>query len=102
MARGAAQARAGFDTPAVHTGGLMTSKHDKGHSSVRAALRFFTISNVADFLDVSHGFRPGRGAHGALDSLWKQLGIRVENGAAQFNDEAPLAAIRNAITAPRT
>jgi group II intron reverse transcriptase/maturase len=25
-----------------------------------------------DFLDVSHGFRPGRGAHGALDSLWKQ------------------------------
>jgi group II intron reverse transcriptase/maturase len=26
----------------------------------------------ADFLDVSHGFRPGRGAHGALESLWKQ------------------------------
>ena len=25
-----------------------------------------------DFLDASHGFRPGRGAHGALDSLWKQ------------------------------
>ncbi len=25
-----------------------------------------------DFQDVSHGFRPGRGAHGALDSLWKQ------------------------------
>jgi group II intron reverse transcriptase/maturase len=25
-----------------------------------------------DFLDVSHGFRRGRGAHGALDSLWKQ------------------------------
>jgi group II intron reverse transcriptase/maturase len=25
-----------------------------------------------DFLDVSHGFRPGRGAHGALDALWKQ------------------------------
>jgi RNA-directed DNA polymerase len=23
------------------------------------------------FLDVSHGFRPGRGAHGALDALWK-------------------------------
>jgi hypothetical protein len=37
-----------------------------------------------------------------LDSLWKQLGIRVENGAAQFNDQAALAAIRNAITAPRT
>jgi group II intron reverse transcriptase/maturase len=25
-----------------------------------------------DFLDVSHGFRPGRGAHGALQSLWQQ------------------------------
>jgi group II intron reverse transcriptase/maturase len=25
-----------------------------------------------DFLDVSHGFRPGRSAHGALDALWKQ------------------------------
>jgi excisionase family DNA binding protein len=31
----------------------MRSKHDNGHSSVRAALRFFTISDVADFLDVS-------------------------------------------------
>src|SRR4051812_34204162 len=26
----------------------------------------------ADVLDVSHGFRAGRGAHGALDSLWRQ------------------------------
>ena len=25
-----------------------------------------------DFLDVSHGSRPGRGANGALNSLWKQ------------------------------
>src|SRR3954453_11872870 len=25
-----------------------------------------------DFLDVSHGFRPGRGAHGALEALWQQ------------------------------
>ena len=36
-----------------------------------------------------------------LDSLWKQLGVSVENGSAQFHDEAPLAAIRKAITAPR-
>jgi hypothetical protein len=36
-----------------------------------------------------------------LDSLWKQLGVSVENGSAQFHDEAPLAAIRMAITAPR-
>jgi hypothetical protein len=37
-----------------------------------------------------------------LDSLWKQLGIRAENGAAQFSDDAPLTKIREAITAPRT
>jgi hypothetical protein len=35
-----------------------------------------------------------------LDSLWKQLGIRTENGALQFNDDAPLAAMRKSITAP--
>ncbi|HVH50027.1 MAG TPA: hypothetical protein VM781_00050, partial [Candidatus Bathyarchaeia archaeon] len=35
-----------------------------------------------------------------LDRLWKQLGIRAENGALQFNDDAPLAAIRKSITAP--
>jgi RNA-directed DNA polymerase len=26
----------------------------------------------ADFTDASHGFRPGRGAHGAIDALWKK------------------------------
>jgi RNA-directed DNA polymerase len=26
-----------------------------------------------DFLDCSHGFRPGRSPHGALDALWKTL-----------------------------
>jgi RNA-directed DNA polymerase len=26
----------------------------------------------ADFMDASHGFRPGRGAHGALGTLWTQ------------------------------
>jgi retron-type reverse transcriptase len=26
-----------------------------------------------DFLDCSYGFRPGRSAHGALESIWKQL-----------------------------
>ena len=34
-----------------------------------------------------------------LDSLWKQLGVRIENGAAQFDNDAPLAKIREAITA---
>jgi hypothetical protein len=36
-----------------------------------------------------------------LDSLWKQLGVRIENGTAQFNDDAPLAGIRKSITAPK-
>ena len=31
----------------------MPEKHDKGQNSVRAAPRFFSISDVADFLDVS-------------------------------------------------
>ena len=35
-----------------------------------------------------------------LDSFWKQMGIRVENGTAKFQDDAPLAAIRESITAP--
>ena len=35
-----------------------------------------------------------------LDQLWKQLGIGAQNGTIAFNDQAPLAAIRKAITAP--
>ena len=38
----------------------------------RAVLMVLEPVYEADFSDVSHGFRPGRGAHGALDSLWKQ------------------------------
>jgi hypothetical protein len=36
-----------------------------------------------------------------LGSLWKQLGVNIENSSAQFRDEAPLAAIRKSITEPR-
>jgi hypothetical protein len=36
-----------------------------------------------------------------LDDLWQKLGIQVQNGAVTFNDDAPLAEIRKAITAPR-
>jgi hypothetical protein len=35
-----------------------------------------------------------------LDGLWKQLGIEAEGRAVRFNDDAPLAAIRRAITDP--
>ena len=39
----------------------------------RAVLMVLEPVYETDFQDVSHGFRPGRGAHGALDSLWKQM-----------------------------
>ena len=35
-----------------------------------------------------------------LDALWRDLGIRVRDGGIDFDDSAPLAAIRAAITAP--
>ena len=38
----------------------------------RAVLMVLEPVYETDFLDVSHGFRPGRGAHGALQSLWDQ------------------------------
>lgn len=36
-----------------------------------------------------------------LTSLWKQLGIHSDNGKITFDDNAPLARIRHAITSPR-
>lgn len=33
-----------------------------------------------------------------LEALWKQLGVKVENGNATLLDDAPLAAVRRAIT----
>jgi RNA-directed DNA polymerase len=38
----------------------------------RAVLLALEPVYETDFLNVSHGFRPGRGAHGALESLWQQ------------------------------
>ncbi len=35
-----------------------------------------------------------------LDGLWRQLGVRVKGSTVEFDDGAPLAAIRRAITAP--
>jgi hypothetical protein len=35
-----------------------------------------------------------------LDALWRHLGVLVKDGRAAFDDEAPLAPIRRAITAP--
>jgi hypothetical protein len=41
-------------------------------------------------------------APGAVDlpSLWQRLGVRVAAGKVTFDDRAPLAAVRRAITAP--
>jgi hypothetical protein len=36
-----------------------------------------------------------------LDSLWKQLGVSIGNGTVKFDDTAPLATIRQSITAPQ-
>ena len=35
-----------------------------------------------------------------LAELWQRLGVKVQDGAVSFDDTAPLAAIRRAITAP--
>ena len=37
--------------------------------------------------------------HTDLDDLWRRLGVEVKNGAVTFDDRAPLAEIRKAITA---
>jgi group II intron reverse transcriptase/maturase len=43
----------------------------------RAVLMVLEPIYEQDFMDCSYGFRPGRGAHQALDALWKELmGIR--------------------------
>jgi hypothetical protein len=40
-------------------------------------------------------------ASNELDALWQALGVRAETGGVQFDDDAPLAATRHAITAAR-
>ncbi len=37
--------------------------------------------------------------HTDLDYLWRRMGVQVKNGAVTFDDNAPLAEIRKAITA---
>jgi predicted metalloprotease with PDZ domain len=36
-----------------------------------------------------------------LNALWRDLGLRLQSGSLDFDDTAPLAAIRNAITEAR-
>jgi hypothetical protein len=37
-----------------------------------------------------------------LDGLWRDLGLRQQGENLEFDDTAPLAAIRKAITEPRS
>jgi hypothetical protein len=37
-----------------------------------------------------------------LDQLWTKLGITIKDGSVAFNDKAPEANIRRAITAPQS
>lgn len=45
----------------------------------RAVLMVLEPVYEQDFLDCSYGFRPGRGAHQALEALWRQL-TEIEGG----------------------
>jgi hypothetical protein len=38
--------------------------------------------------------------HTDLDDLWQRLGVQLKNGTVTFDDQAPLAEIRKAITRP--
>jgi hypothetical protein len=43
----------------------------------------------------------GTAVHTDLADLWRRLGVEVKDGRVSFNDKAPLARIRRAITAAR-
>jgi hypothetical protein len=53
-------------------------------------------------LDLYHRLMDAPGPSAAeLDALWQALGVRVQDDSARLVDDAPLAATRRAITAPR-
>lgn len=66
--------------------------------------RFIAVGDAATGVGVlgelhrSLGLAPGSVD---LDGLWHELGVRTHRGRVTFDDTAPLASIRRAITAPR-
>ena len=63
----------------------------------RAAVKLLSAIYEQDFLDCSYGFRPGRGAHGALDEVGRtsngagdrsveSLGVKAPDGRAYRSD----------------
>jgi group II intron reverse transcriptase/maturase len=66
----------------------------------RAVLMVLEPIYEQDFLDCSYGFRPGRGAHDALEQLWKQLtdmggGWVVDLDIQRFFDTVSLDHLRD-------
>jgi hypothetical protein len=68
----------------------------------------WTVERVAEVGDQATGTTviadlykqmKGTAVHTDLDDLWRRLGVQVKNGAVTFDDGAPLAEIRKAITA---
>jgi hypothetical protein len=53
-----------------------------------------------DVLTKLHDAWGAKPAEPDLDALWRDLGLRVRDGGVEFDDTAPLAAIRIAITNP--
>jgi hypothetical protein len=94
---------------------------EKTHNrkGLRDALRAINNKgNVADDWEIEEAFATGDKATGTtvlrdlyrqmrdkpsavdLNSLWKKLGVEFKDGKVTFDDKAPEAAIRHAITAP--
>ncbi|MGZ4876869.1 MAG: hypothetical protein ACXV8X_01520 [Candidatus Angelobacter sp.] len=94
----------------------------KNHKGLEDALRGINRGggNISEDWDIQKALAMGDKATGAtvlrdlykemrnkptpvdLDQLWTKLGIAMKDGAVAFNDKAPEANIRRAITAPLT
>jgi predicted metalloprotease with PDZ domain len=61
-----------------------------------------TGTDVLSSLYARFGRAAARYEQSDLDALWKALGVAVEAGGVRFDDEAPRAADRRAITQPET
>jgi hypothetical protein len=67
--------------------------------------RILSTADKAVSLDVltrMHHEWGGKPVAPDLDRLWRDLGLRYENGKLDFDETAPLAAIRRAITQRRS
>jgi hypothetical protein len=95
-------------------------EHTKNHKGLEDALRGINRGggNINEDWDIDKALAMGDKATGTtvlrdlynemrdkpapvdLDQLWKKLGITMKDGSVAFNDKAPEANIRKAITAP--